>query len=165
MKTWKDISSIPLPATMQGLSKDKRGYVIPWSVVIKPDGTPDFRVIDTAKSRRALVYRLCHMCGTPHNDDMAFIGGPVSAKSHAYIDGPTHIDCAHYALQVCPFLAAPSFGYAKAVKAIPGFKMSTITEMAMTRPAMFVMGVSRTYEVEQVPSGSIIIAGSWVKTE
>jgi hypothetical protein len=40
-----------------------------------------------------------------------FIGGPAPAfhPQGAYLDLPTHAECCHYALQACPFLAAPRY--------------------------------------------------------
>ena len=51
------------------------------------------------------------MCGNKLKGSRWFVGGPKSAFSiiGAYYDPPMHEECAHYALQVCPYLAAPTY--------------------------------------------------------
>ena len=74
---------------------------IPYGVLISPDGTPDFRVTDEAKRMAILKYRLCGLCGEPLGKFQFFVGG---AKSTAFYDPPSHLDCAIYAMQTCPFI-------------------------------------------------------------
>ena len=114
MKPWKDVSTVLVPPAMQTLAVDARGYRIPYTATVGTDGKPDFRVVDTVKSRRCIVYRLCAVCGQPMGEQIAFVGGPRTMKNHLFFDTAMHEECAVYALQVCPFLAAPKFSYARA---------------------------------------------------
>jgi hypothetical protein len=54
---------------------------------------------------------LCAICGKKLTRGRWFVGGPLSAfhAEGCYIDTPLHGDCARYALQVCPYLAAPKY--------------------------------------------------------
>jgi hypothetical protein len=58
-----------------------------------------------------LKFSLCPLCGSTLTGKRWFVGGPKSAFSvtGAYSDPPMHDECAHYALAVCPYLAAPTY--------------------------------------------------------
>lgn len=166
MKTWKDISGIHIPTIMQGLPRDSRGYVIPWSVAVGTDGKPDFRMIDQSKLGMALKHKVCALCGTPLGEHLAFVGGPISFETHCYVDSAMHVECAQYALEVCPFLAAPKFGYAKHVKKAPkGYSISHVDAMGPDRPDVFVMGVTTDFRLASVRGSVVLVAGAWVYSE
>lgn len=107
--------SIPIPARMRLLKKDRRGFPIPWNVLIDDEGRPHFTVTDARKALNLFAQRKCQICGTmlQHASDrfLWFVGGPKAAfhEHGAYFDGPMHKACAEYALQVCPWLAAPRY--------------------------------------------------------
>jgi hypothetical protein len=111
---------IPIPDRMKHLKVDPRGYAIPYGVVIDRDGTVHFSINDELTRRRSIKRDLCSMCGKPLLRGRWFVGGPLSAfhPNGAFIDPPMHYECSHYALQVCPYLAAPRYvkevGLAKA---------------------------------------------------
>lgn len=96
---------------MKHLKRDKRGYPVPWGVLVDNDGLPHFAI--TLENRRAEMVKrdLCSICGTKLFRGRWFVGGALSAfhKYGAYLDPPMHNECAHYALQVCPYIAAPSY--------------------------------------------------------
>lgn len=102
---------IPLPLRMRHLKRDSRGYAIPATVYVDPDGKAHFTINDELKRRVAILKRLCPICGKRLKPDYWFVGGPQSAfdPRGAYIDLPMHDECAHYALRVCPYLAAPVY--------------------------------------------------------
>lgn len=106
------MKNVPLPRRMQILQKDPRGYPIPFIVLRDSDGRPHFTINDDQKVEWALRRHLCGICGQKlYPKRQWLVGGPLSAfHDHgAYIDGPLHRECAEYALQVCPFLAAPNY--------------------------------------------------------
>lgn len=76
------------------------------------DGRPDFRVTNAERWVVAAKHRLCTQCGEPLGRHLAFIGGPLSFVSRLFTDLAIHKDCAQYAVQACPFLAAPNMRYA-----------------------------------------------------
>jgi hypothetical protein len=107
-QTWKDV---PVPARMQALEKDKRGFPVPYVVLRDKHGVPQFQINDELRVRQALAQDLCAICGEKMNDDKWLVGGPQSAfhPQGAYIDTPTHHACLEYALKVCPYLAFSSY--------------------------------------------------------
>lgn len=141
MKAWRDLSEVETPKRIQRLPCDARGYPIPANVLVT-DGVPDFRTIDPDKIVWAVQYKRCAICGEPLGSHVAFVGGPRSIKSRWFSDAPMHRDCAVYALQVCPFLAAPSFGYRKSVPEDATVNLLVSTE----RPEVFGLGITRGYE-------------------
>lgn len=96
-----------IPAQLQHLQKDKRGFPIPYVVLIDKDGQPHFKVNDTSKSRQCGNDKICHICGKKLNGEFWFIGGQVSAfhPQGAFNDGAVHKVCGIFALQVCPYMA------------------------------------------------------------
>ena len=142
MKPWRDLSEVEIPARIARLTRDERGYPIPVNVLVA-DGVPDFRTIDPTKVMWAAQHKRCALCGDPLGSHIAFVGGPRSMESRWFADAPMHRDCAIYALQVCPFLAAPSFGYRKSVPDDTAVNLLVPTE----RPEVFGLGVTRGYEL------------------
>jgi hypothetical protein len=105
---WKEI---PLPPKMRNLERDKRGYPVPYVVVRDIKGTPRFQINDENRVNNALENDLCAVCGNKMGEDRWLVGGPLSAfhPHGAYIDTPTHKECLHYALKVCPYLAISKY--------------------------------------------------------
>lgn len=100
-----------LPDRMRHLPVDKRGYPIPWGVLIDDGGLPHF-AINVEERRHEMVKRdLCSICGSKLFRGRWFVGGTLSAfhEHGAFIDPPMHSECSHFALQTCPYLAAPRY--------------------------------------------------------
>jgi hypothetical protein len=97
---------LPPPLLMQFLPKDHRGYVVPFFVAWI-EGKPDFRVIDPVKMRRCVHEKLCWLCGGPTGRTVAYVIGPMCAINRTSSEPPSHVECAEYAAQVCPFLTMP----------------------------------------------------------
>jgi hypothetical protein len=105
------IDRIPKPERIARLPVDKRGYPIPWNIERGVDDWPLFTVNDAAKDCEALRRKLCPICGEKLGRWMWWSGGARAAfdPNGWYLDRPAHRECAFYALQVCPFLAAPNY--------------------------------------------------------
>ena len=103
--------AVPIPKRMAHLALDRRGFPIPPSVYIDTNGRPHFTINDEPKRQALIATDRCPLCGGKLLRGRWFVGGPQSAfHIHgAYIDPPMHNECAHYALQVCPYLAAPNY--------------------------------------------------------
>ena len=99
---------MPLPARMGHLPVDRRGYPVPFFVKRVAGAEPDFRIIDEEAAGRALRAHLCWVCGGRAGRHLAFVGGPRSEASGLYADLPSHLDCARFSAQACPFLSNPS---------------------------------------------------------
>jgi hypothetical protein len=113
LMTLRSSREVEIPMYLQQRPKDARGYVIPYLVMIRPDGTPDFRVTDMDKWLDCYQRKACALCGVEMMGHYVyFIGGPLSVEgSLLFTDPPMHESCARYALKVCPFLAAPRAKY------------------------------------------------------
>lgn len=105
------IADVPIPRRMRRLKRDRRGYPIPANVLIDANGRAHFTVNDEMIRHRQLLEDRCPICDGLLTIERWFVGGSQSAFNPrgAYIDIPMHDECAHYALQVCPYLAAPSY--------------------------------------------------------
>src|SRR5580765_764714 len=100
------IRSAIIPARLAKLPKDPRGYPIPWFVHQTIAGH-DFRVIGYGKMREALKDELCWICGGKLGDALAFVVGPMCVINLITSEPPSHLDCARFAAQNCPFLTVP----------------------------------------------------------
>lgn len=139
----KTVSDIPIPKRMRKLPRDRRGYPIPASVYRDETGRPHFQITDQRQLAKMLKFDLCPICGSALKGNRWFVGGPRSAFSvlGAYSDPPMHDECAHYALQVCPFLAAPTYTKRIEDRTIKDKENNIITvdeRVAVERPALFV---------------------------
>ncbi len=99
--------SVPLPDRIRALPVDPRGYPVPFFVKCV-NGSYDFRVMDVEAGLRALRVGLCWICGQKLGRFVAFVGGPKSELTCGFADLPSHLDCATFAAQTCPFMVLPA---------------------------------------------------------
>ena len=104
-------SEVRIPRRMRDLPRDSRGYPIPVTVYRDREGRPHFTINEEGSRAFAIHEGTCSICGQPLLRERWFVGGPESAfhEFGAYADPPMHRECAHYALRVCPYLAAPNY--------------------------------------------------------
>lgn len=159
MRAFKDV---PIPERMQGLERDKRGYPIPYVVMIDKTGMPHFVINAHEKTDECMRDARCHVCGQTLEPIFALVGGPRSAfhSQGAFFDGPMHLECATYALQVCPYLAVQSYttrntdAHEKRLKKNdPKVGVLVNPSVLLTKPALFVMVVADGCKVNVVPKG------------
>jgi hypothetical protein len=111
------------------------------------NGVPHFTVDNVSALNLVLAERLCGLCGKPLKlGQMWLIGGPISAfhEDGLYIEPPAHEECARYAVQVCPFIAASNYSRrieAKTLKpgAIDDMKQVHDNQNAPPRPLFFAL--------------------------
>jgi hypothetical protein len=106
------VKEIPIPLDLQANDRDRRGLPIPFVVYRDLKGVPHFTINDISAVDEVLSKKLCGLCGKPlKRDQIWLIGGPGSSflEDGMYIDPFTHEECGRYAVQVCPFIAAPSY--------------------------------------------------------
>lgn len=153
MRTWIDLTQIATPDRIAAMKKDVRGYPIPFSVKYDADGVPDFRVIDPDRWQDAVISKRCGVCGGFLGAHLAFVGGPLSMENRHFTDLPMHRDCAIYALQVCPFIAAPKFSYSKTF----GEEIVVNADVSTNRPSRFGLGIAKGFDVVRLPHGDIAL--------
>lgn len=145
----------PVPKSMRTLERDARGYPIPWIVLRDKTGAPQFTINESRLVSDCLTKRLCAICGKRISGGFWFVGGSRAFlhERGAFLDPPTHMECAEYALRVCPFLAARRYdGRIDDHKLKPGGLPNGMTlvrdEHMMPRlPERFGFGVARTFEI------------------
>lgn len=100
----------PIPVNMQHRPR-QRGMAVPWGATIDPRGVAHFALNNADRTVQSIVQDRCFLCGKPHYWKRWFIGGCQAAfhPNGAYMDPPTHRDCMRYAVQTCPYIAAPSY--------------------------------------------------------
>lgn len=155
----KDFLLVPVPPAIALLPKDRRGYPIPYSAEIKPDGTPDFTTINMMKWLKAYKFRLCGICGKSMHGRLFFIGGPLLVANRYSFDHPMHEDCARYSLQVCPFLSMLRAHYQKLKEGRED--RVTIATTSQEKPDQFALAKARSYTLEKVKGDALLHASPW----
>lgn len=160
--------TVPIPATMAHLERDARGLPVPFIVLRDTAGRPHFTVNNDTLRIKCLYENLCGICGKRLHRGRWFVGGPLSAfDPHGfYVDPPMHAECARYALQVCPYLAAPHYGRSIAGKTFTPEEQAAmqtgLVEFTMLpeRPPLFVavMAVDQKFSHNVSKGGSTNMA-------
>jgi hypothetical protein len=146
-------STIPIPPRMRALDLDPRGYPIPYMVWRDRTGRPHFTINDEEHRLEILKRDLCSICGQPLKGPRWMTGGPLSAfhEHGAYNDPPMHEACLHYAMVVCPYLAAPSYARRIDAKTVTpenreGYRLFMDITQIPDRPDIFVCVLARTHK-------------------
>lgn len=151
--------AVEIPRSMRTLERDRRGYPIPWIVLRDAQGNPHFTINDHARVVEAQRKKLCAITGRKLTNGAWFVGG-MRCFLHprgAFVDPPMCEEAARYALKVCPYLAAPSYGRRiddgtlQPGALTPDMAIVKDTAMSANRPAVFCLGVTEGYSL--VPSG------------
>lgn len=106
------MKDIPIPFNLSKNDRDRRGFPIPFIVYRDTGGVPHFTVDDTRKIDLVLAEKRCGLCGKPLKLGQMWMIGGASALHNAdeiFTVPPAHKECARYAIQVCPYLAAPVY--------------------------------------------------------
>jgi hypothetical protein len=147
----KHVTNFPVPDRMSHLPRDRRGYPIFYGAFVDEDGTPHFTINDERKRDLMVKHDLCSICGSKLFRGRWFAGGPASAfhERGCYVDMPMHDECLHYALKICPYLAAPNWAQEIGPQKAKQVKTAIVTidhTMIPGRPPVFVavMAVGQT---------------------
>lgn len=96
----------PMPAAVERLPRDARGFPVPWFVAYV-DGEPHFPTMDGRKLMRAASGDRCWVCGGLLDRVRAYVIGPMCVVNRTSGEPPSHPECAHFAATACPFLTNP----------------------------------------------------------
>lgn len=139
----------PLPARMQTLKLDHRGYPVPWFVAWI-DGKPDFRVMDGAKMTQAVRFKKCWVCGSPLGKRFTFCIGPMCAINRTIGEPPSHHECVDFSARACPFLSMPKAQ--RRVNNIP--ENSTVSPTGLKRnPGVVLLWTTDSYRIIRGEAG------------
>lgn len=152
MTDWR---SVPVPKKMRALARDRRGYPVPFIILRDTDGRPHYTINDSVRHRKCLTEMRCPICGTRLDKPFWLVGGPLSVfhEHGAFLDTGLHYECMRYALQVCPYLAAPVYSgridtvTIKPEKTPPGCQVLLDPTMIPERPALFVAVAANAQKV------------------
>ena len=145
------LRALPLPSRMaQRLVVDARGAPVPWCVAWV-QGQPDHRLVDTAKVTQALREGRCCLCGDPLGRHVSVVVGPSGVINRFSVEPPSHVECAVYAVQACPFLAQP-----QAVRhdhALPVGSRAPAGDMLRHHPRVSAIWTCRTFTLFPLDHG------------
>lgn len=142
-----------MPWRIAALPVDERGYPVPFFVAMV-DGKPDHRVMDGEKMPRALNEGLCWICGGKLGVYKAFCIGPMCAVTRTISEPPSHLECATWAAQACPFLTRPR---AKRREAnMPADAVWQGTEGIRRNPGAVCVWVTKSFRPFRAPSGALL---------
>lgn len=139
---------------MQLLPKDRRGYPVPFIILRDKNDVPHFQINDGKLVQKCIQQKLCAICGQKLGTDMWVTGGPLSAfhPNGRYFDTPVHGECGRYAMQVCPYLAAPMYSKRLDHSTLNSEDFNGQVFMDPTvieeRPVFFVMARIKSFKVE-----------------
>jgi len=150
-----NLPDLPIPQRMQGLPRNKAGYVVPWFVAWI-DGQPDFRVIRENGIPEALKFERCWLCGQQTGRTVAFVIGPMCAVNRVSAEPPSHRDCATYAARACPFLANPNMVRRDR---LPFEHVAPAGEMIRRNPGVALVWTTRSWSVFKAPGGVLFDVG------
>jgi hypothetical protein len=127
------------------------------------DGRWDFTVALVERLNECILGRLCGQCGKPLGRRIAFVGGPISASTHAYNDAPMHEECALAALGLCPHINRANMKRAKKPR-LKGTRFRSPSYAYLDRPPVWVMTVARDYRLFIQDGGApLFLAGEFKK--
>jgi hypothetical protein len=151
-----DWRTVPLPQRMRGLPRDHRGYPIFYAVMPDPrpleGATVDFRVLNERHHILCGKNRLCAVCGQRLGSQAWFIGGPMCIQNRIFGDAPMHLECARYALQVCPMLTIATKIYSDR-PVDPEVGNRDDPDALRTKPQRIVLALPREYRMIENPRG------------
>lgn len=139
-----------LPARIQRLPVDSRGFPVPWFVAWI-DGVPDFRVIGPGKIYEAINDERCWVCGDQMGSFLAFTIGPMCAINRISAEPPSHRECAIFAAKACPFLTKPAVE--RREENLPA-KVRSNPNHIPRNPGAILVWITKTYRITSNDDGS-----------
>ena len=144
-----------LPARLQSLPIDDRGYPVPWFVDWQ-DGKPEFRAMNGQKWGRAVREKRCWICGQPLGIHLAFPIGPMCVLNRTISEPPSHYACAEWSVRNCPFLSRPHMVRREDDQINEDVAIKQSGGCAITRnPGVVCLWVTRSYRVFKSSGGSV----------
>lgn len=95
-------------------------FPIPYVTHVDARGVPDFRTHDEERRNECAEDELCQLCGQRLDPIVVFIGFAHANRTAVFGEPPMHLECAEWAIEVCPWLAGRGYSdrWHKAAKEI-----------------------------------------------
>ncbi len=132
----------------------ERGYPVPWFVAWI-DGKPEFRAADGQKFRRAILEKLCWVCGERLGSRLSFVIGPMCCINRVSAEPPCHLECAEYSVKNCPFLVKPHM--IRREDNLPEEAKNPGGEMIMRNPGCICIWTTKSYKIVEDGRGGRLI--------
>jgi hypothetical protein len=150
------------PERIKELPTDKHGRPVPW-FVLWADGVPDFRVVRARGLQLAWTEARCWVCGQRRGATASFVIGPMCSVNRVSPEPPSHLDCALYSAQFCPFLATPQMirrdrGLKEEGQLSDGYS-SPAGVMIERNPGVALVWTSRNFSAFKAPGGVLFDVG------
>lgn len=133
----------------------RRMIPVPWFVAWI-NGEPDFRVIGQNKVYEAVKFELCWICGKQRGRNSTFVIGPMCAVNRVSSEPPSHLDCAIYAAQACPFLTKPHMRRRTAGLPDPSTTKAPAGEMICRNPGVTLVWTTRKWTTFSDGKGGVL---------
>lgn len=146
-------TTIPMPAAIERLPRDRHGRPIPWFVHVDDAGVPDFRVIGPDRLDDAHRFGWCWVCGRPRGRHAAFLIGPMCAVNRVSPEPPSHLECVTYSARACPFMATPQM--VRRTSRLPDGVSDPAGVMLRRNPGVGLVWSSRSWSRFRAPGGHL----------
>jgi hypothetical protein len=156
------VQRLKLPPRMLKLPVDERGFPVP-KFVQWIDGKPDFRVVNQAFMANAVRIKLCWLCGEALGRYQAFVIGPMCSINRVSSEPPSHLECARFAVQACPFLTQPK--RERNEHELPDNRETPGGVMILHNPGVSLIYVTESYKPIKVKGGTLFQIGDPTSVE
>ena len=150
------MSIIQAPLNMAQLQRDSLDRPVPWFVAWI-DGKPDHRIVDPHKLPLARKSNLCWLCGRSLHRFKSFVVGPMCGVNRVSSEPPSHLACAVYAAQVCPFMTTP--GRERRTTNLPEERDAPAGIGLARNPGVTLIWTTRKYLTFLAPNGILFDMG------
>ena len=146
-----------LPRRLSKLPIDARGYPVPWFVA-NINGVRDFRIADNQKFEQAIRARRCWICGQGLGKCVAFVTTLMGVALGYAAEPPSHVECAKFAAQGCPFLTNPAAKYREA-KLPADVSDPQGAQLLRHNPGVTVLWVTESYTAKPLGPRALLYFG------
>lgn len=146
----------PLPEKMRDLPV-VRGFPVPWFVTwlrdgqeVEPgEGEPEFRVMSERRLVEAVTSQKCWVCGKKLGTYRAFTVGPMCTVNLVSAEPPSHLGCALFSVEGCPFLSRPNSR--RREEGMPEDSRSPAGVSIQRNPGVTCVWVTKGFSIKRVP--------------
>lgn len=149
-----ELAEVPVPDRLKDRPRFK-GFLTPY-IADSSDGEQGEKggivvlgKADPIRWAECVEERKCAMCGERLDYWIAFIGGVRSVRFRSFLDPAMHIECAEYAMSVCPWMLGGEDFAERTIAKSPTRELTKVPEGSENRIAMY---VTHTYKVRHQAS-------------